>query len=126
MKLPITDYNHKDLPALLVALSLLSSCDGVLWKELRGNGLVYGAWTYYTFTSSTITIKFSRCSDVFKSYEMAYKAISSLIKDKKLTKYDLDGCKCYTVYELLEKGETQIDSANDVYNKIYYRNGVIY
>ncbi len=36
-------FNHPDLPALRVLNEYLTTMEGLFWKQVRGNGLAYGA-----------------------------------------------------------------------------------
>jgi Zn-dependent M16 (insulinase) family peptidase len=36
-------WDHPDLPALTLAVSVLNATESYLWKAVRGSGLAYGA-----------------------------------------------------------------------------------
>jgi Zn-dependent M16 (insulinase) family peptidase len=36
-------FDHVDLPALRVLTEYLTTMEGLFWKQVRGNGLAYGA-----------------------------------------------------------------------------------
>jgi Zn-dependent M16 (insulinase) family peptidase len=52
-----TEFDANDVPALMVLNEYLSTMEGPFWKQVRGNGLAYGASLRLDLESSKFFLK---------------------------------------------------------------------
>jgi Zn-dependent M16 (insulinase) family peptidase len=57
-----TGWDHPDLPALILAASVLNAAESYLWKSVRGSGLAYGASISVGAESGTVAYSVYRVS----------------------------------------------------------------
>jgi Zn-dependent M16 (insulinase) family peptidase len=62
---------HVDYAPLIVCAQWLSQCEGPLWKQLRGRGLVYSASVSYSLDNALLTLNLYRASNAVAAYEEA-------------------------------------------------------
>lgn len=72
-------YDHPDLPALMVARTVLNALEGLLWKSIRGAGLAYGANIVSDVERGFTYFRVYRSPDCSKAYVAARKAMQSML-----------------------------------------------
>ncbi|CAD5229726.1 unnamed protein product [Bursaphelenchus okinawaensis] len=75
-------YGSPEHVALLLWTNYLSMMEGVLWKEVRGNGFAYGANLYVSPDHQSMTMNLYRCSRIIEAYEASKKAVLKVFDEE--------------------------------------------
>lgn len=103
----IDDFNHADLPALLVVTSYLNAMEGLLWKYIRGSGLAYGADLKVDPESGLVYFSIYRSPDAFAAWNKA-REIMVQLRDGAMDVNEImvDGAKSSIVYDFVSREST--------------------
>jgi Zn-dependent M16 (insulinase) family peptidase len=87
-----TSYTDPNLPALLVAISLLEAVEGPLWTAVRGTGLAYGASFRRDPDGGFVQFSIYRSPDAYRAFIAAKNVVESFISGaREIEDYELEG-----------------------------------
>ncbi|XP_050435416.1 uncharacterized protein C05D11.1-like isoform X2 [Adelges cooleyi] len=103
----INDFNHPDLPALLVFLQYFTQLEGPMWRKVRGLGYAYSYSISPKIHEGKIYLYFYRAVNI----PAAYKATRTILEEHVLTNAPWDmalfeSAKCATTFEIIDREST--------------------
>lgn len=103
----LREFNHPDLPALLVITTYLNAMEGLLWKYIRGSGLAYGADLKVDLETGLVYFSIYRSPDAFAAWDKA-REIMVQLRDGELevSELMLDGAKSSLVFDFVSREST--------------------
>lgn len=118
-----TEFQDKNIPAILVLHELLSTMEGPFWKEIRGKGLAYSCHLTFSIEHGLLYFYISRSPDVFD----AFLAASNIIKkiqsgeSEAINQTFLDSTKSSVIYDIISREETQSQAAFQIFANCVFR-----
>lgn len=103
----ITDYNHPDLPTLLVCLQYLTQLEGPMWKQVRGQGLSYSYKIFVCPNEGLIYLTFFGATNLVGAYKETKKIIESYLKEKNWEKILYETAKASMIFQIVDR-ETSV------------------
>jgi len=100
------DYGSAEHVAILIMVNYFSMAEGVLWKEIRGNGLAYGAGIGFNVNLALIELDLYRCSRPKLAYQQTKDAVLNIFKENKLDSVLFDLAKRSAISSLMARYET--------------------
>ncbi|KAF9650047.1 hypothetical protein BDM02DRAFT_3185737 [Thelephora ganbajun] len=97
----VQGFNHPDLPALRITLSVMNATESYLWRYIRGSGLAYGAYISNDTEAGLLTFSLYRSSSYIAAYEQAAKVVRGLVDGSiALNDTTLDAAKSSIVFDV--------------------------
>jgi Zn-dependent M16 (insulinase) family peptidase len=111
-----SSFDHPDIAALLVLDEYLTTMEGLFWKQVRGNGLAYGASLRIDIEAGFITFVVYRS----QNSKDAYEAVCQILRDLKqgtiqFEQAFLDAAKSSVLYGLIERSKNVSDAAEEAF-----------
>jgi len=103
----ITDFNHEDLPPLMLLIQYLTQLEGPMWRKIRGAGLAYGYFMYPSVAKGQLYLSLFKATHPVKAYQEAKQIAESHISGAE--KWDVtlfESAKSSLIFELIEKEKT--------------------
>lgn len=109
----IADFNHPDLPALIVMTNYLNAMEGLLWKYIRGSGLAYGADLRVDPEAGLIYFSIYRSPDSHAAFSKAREIMRELVAGTiDISRVMIDGAKSSIVFDFVSRESTPYAAAN--------------
>jgi Zn-dependent M16 (insulinase) family peptidase len=102
-----TSYTDPNLPALLVAISLLDVAEGPLWTAVRGTGLAYGTSFRHDLDGGFVQFSVYRSPDAYRAFNAAKNVLETFISGtREIADYELEGAISGIVVALADEQTT--------------------
>lgn len=103
----IRGFDHPDLPALRITLSVMNATESYLWRYIRGSGLAYGAYISNDTEGGLLTFSLYRSSSYIAAFEQAAKVVRGLVDGSiVLDDITLDAAKSSIVFDVAQSIST--------------------
>ncbi|CAD5233463.1 unnamed protein product [Bursaphelenchus xylophilus] len=100
------NYGSAEHVALVLWSNYLSMMEGVLWKEVRGNGFAYGANLYISPDHQSMTLNLYRCSRIVEAYEASKAAVLKVFDENLIDSELYESAKRGCVSNIMSKYES--------------------
>jgi len=103
----INDFNHEDLPPLMLLIQYLTQLEGPMWRKIRGAGLAYGYFMYPSVAKGQLYLSLFKATHPVKAYQEAKLIAESHVSGAE--KWDVtlfESAKSSLIFELIEKEKT--------------------
>ncbi len=105
-------YDDSRIPALLVAVAYLDSCEGPLWTAVRGTGLAYGTAFARDIDGGFFTYRVYRSPDVYKAFTTSKETVEDFATGKTaFEKSALEGARSSIVVSIADEQTTMAATA---------------
>jgi len=103
----VQGFDHPDLPALRITLSVMNATESYLWRYIRGSGLAYGAYISNNTEAGLLTFSLYRSSSYIAAFDQAATVVRGLV-DGSITLDDitLDAAKSSIVFDVAQSVST--------------------
>lgn len=119
-------FDDPDIPALMVLNEYLTTMEGLFWKQVRGNGLAYGASLRFSPESGLITFIIYRSPDSFQAFNVVNTIIHEL--DAGTLDFEekfLEAAKSSVVFGVIAREETaSTAAAESLMNQVFRKLGL--
>jgi Zn-dependent M16 (insulinase) family peptidase len=110
------DYDHPDLPALMVAKAYIDAVEGPLWVAVRGTGLAYGTSFARSVDVGLFIFSIYRSPDAFKAFSAAKEQVEGYASGKfEFDKFALEGAVSEIVLSMANEQPTFASAAATSY-----------
>ncbi|CAK3841356.1 related to metalloprotease 1 [Lecanosticta acicola] len=108
------DWEHADLPALMVAIAFFRAVEGPLWTSVRGTGLAYGATIRRAVDLGKLHFYIDRSPDCYKAFVAARSEISDYASGAKAFKtLAIQSAVGEIVFEMADEAPTMGAAADE-------------
>ncbi|VVC45099.1 Peptidase M16, C-terminal,Metalloenzyme, LuxS/M16 peptidase-like,Peptidase M16, N-terminal [Cinara cedri] len=103
----INDFNHPDMPALLVFLQYFTQLEGPMWRNIRGLGYAYSYSISPRPNEALISLHFYRSVNVPAAYKETKEILEKHLKPGTIWDQTLfESAKCSMIFEIVEREKT--------------------
>uniref|UniRef100_T1IR04 Presequence protease, mitochondrial n=1 Tax=Strigamia maritima TaxID=126957 RepID=T1IR04_STRMM len=103
----ITNYEHPDLPAVMVLLQYFTQTEGPMWRQIRGLGLAYGFSMIVHPENGMLNLNLYECSHATSAYKEAKKILENHINGKEAWDTSLlDSARSSLAFEIISRENT--------------------
>nr|XP_018913326.1 PREDICTED: uncharacterized protein C05D11.1-like [Bemisia tabaci] len=99
----IKEFDHPDLPVLLVFLQYLTQLEGPLWRQIRGAGFAYTYSMIPRPNESLLNLIFFKASNVVAAYKTTKKIIEELCQSQQWDSTLFESAKSSLIFEIIER-----------------------
>ncbi|XP_001603808.1 uncharacterized protein C05D11.1 [Nasonia vitripennis] len=103
----IKDYQHPDLPPLLVCLQYLTQLEGPMWRQIRGQGFAYSYDIYTKPNEGLLYLIFYRATNVVAAYKETKTIVDNHLSENKWESLLFESAKSSLIYEIVQ-GEKSV------------------
>ncbi|XP_077994627.1 uncharacterized protein C05D11.1-like [Glandiceps talaboti] len=108
----VDDYNHVDLPAIMVFMEYLCALEGPMWRQIRGLGLAYHYSMYCRPSEGLLYFLLYKCTHVVNAYKQGKEIVEGFLNGE--TKFDevqLESSISSVLFEVIERETTVSDTS---------------
>ncbi|XP_071154933.1 uncharacterized protein C05D11.1-like [Mytilus edulis] len=103
----ISDFYHKDLPAVMVFIQYMTQLEGPMWKQIRGLGLAYGYSMYVKPEKNLLFYVLTKSSNIVNAYQKGKNIVMGYINgENSFSEVELESARSSLIFEIIEEEKT--------------------
>lgn len=99
----IHDFNHADLPTVLVFIQYMTQLEGPLWRSIRGLGLAYHYDLLISVCEGLLYLTLYKATDVIAAYQKTKEIFTELLSQDSWSEIYFKAAKSSLIYHMVEK-----------------------
>jgi len=117
----VTDFDHADLPAIMVFNEYLTCLEGPFWKQIRGLGLSYSYSIMVDPHDGDLTFQLFKSTNLAGAYEKARSIVTEYVSgETPLSQMMLDTAISTSIFAVVNREDTPLAAAGEAFRN-YFR-----
>lgn len=118
----VTSAEHPDVASIFVAAEVLQALEGPFWREIRGNGLAYGAHISLSTEQGLLHFNLHRCNQVTRAMSAAKQIVEEFVnEERKVDEIDIENAVSSTVFSITSREQTPSEAGSFLLDCVFSR-----